>query len=371
MRILYINDSLAVWGGLERILVEKVNYLAEKYGYDVYMITCDQGNHIIPYQVSPMVTIIDLDICFFREYNYSGFKRLFIKYKLRSQYRERLKEQLYSIKPNIIVCARLHLMGILNQVKGQIPLVVESHSLCRAYKFEVSGRVKTIIEKLYSYQVRKAQLLVALTYGDANDWMKITRNVVVIPNFVHLNNSGKYSDLKSKKALFVGRFSKQKDIGILFKIWEVVNQKHSDWQLHIYGGYGDDYEQLMYKYKKTSSCVIIHEPTPMIFDAYLNSSMLLLTSVYEPFGLVLPEAMSCGLPVISFNCPYGPSDIIKDGIDGFLVKERNVLEYANRVCQLIENSSLRTRMGQAAAVTSQRYRADLIMPIWKQLFEKL
>jgi glycosyltransferase involved in cell wall biosynthesis len=262
-------------------------------------------------------------------------------------------------------------MGILNQVKGQIPLVVESHSLCRAYKFEVSGRVKTIIEKLYSYQVRKAQLLVALTYGDANDWMKITRNVVVIPNFVHLNNSGKYSDLKSKKALFVGRFSKQKDIGILFKIWEVVNQKHSDWQLHIYGGYGDDYEQLMYKYKKTSSCVIIHEPTPMIFDAYLNSSMLLLTSVYEPFGLVLPEAMSCGLPVISFNCPYGPSDIIKDGIDGFLVKERNVLEYANRVCQLIENSSLRTRMGQAAAVTSQRYRADLIMPIWKQLFEKL
>ena len=103
----------------------------------------------------------------------------------------------------------------------------------------------------------------------------------------------------------------------------------------------------------------------------IRSSMLLLTSVYEPFGLVMPEAMSCGLPVVAFDCPYGPADIITDGVDGFLVKNRDINEFADRVCQLIENKELRMRMGQATIKSAQRYRADLIMPKWKDLFEQL
>ena len=99
--------------------------------------------------------------------------------------------------------------------------------------------------------------------------------------------------------------------------------------------------------------------------------MLLLTSLFEPFGLVLPEAMSCGLPVVSFDCPYGPADIITDGVDGFLIKNRDVQAFADRVCQLIEDKELRVRMGQAAIKSSQRYRADVIMPKWKELFERL
>ena len=99
--------------------------------------------------------------------------------------------------------------------------------------------------------------------------------------------------------------------------------------------------------------------------------MLLLTSRYEPFGMVLPEAMSCGLPVIAFDCPYGPSDIITDGVDGFLVKGRDMKAFADKVCILIENEELRRKMGQIGIKTSDRYRMDDIMPLWKKLFEYL
>ena len=108
-----------------------------------------------------------------------------------------------------------------------------------------------------------------------------------------------------------------------------------------------------------------------MIEEYKKHSILLVTSIFEPFGLILPEAMSCGLPVVSFDCPYGPADIITNGVDGFLVKNRDVNEFADRVCQLIENRELRVRMGQAAVKSAQRYRADLIMPKWKELFERL
>ena len=99
--------------------------------------------------------------------------------------------------------------------------------------------------------------------------------------------------------------------------------------------------------------------------------MLLLTSIYEPFGLVMPEAMSCGLPVVAFDCPYGPADIITDGVDGFLIRNRDVRAFADRVCQLIEDEALRRQMGQKAIVSAQRYAPERIMPLWKELFESL
>ena len=96
-----------------------------------------------------------------------------------------------------------------------------------------------------------------------------------------------------------------------------------------------------------------------------------MTSLYEPFGLVLPEAMSCGLPVVAFDCPYGPADIITDGVDGFLVKNRDIDAFVDKVCLLIENKDLRRQMGQNGIASSQRYRADIIMPKWIKLFKQL
>ena len=130
-------------------------------------------------------------------------------------------------------------------------------------------------------------------------------------------------------------------------------------------------EQLLPIIKEMNANIIVHEPTQHIFDRYLESSIFLLTSRFEPFGLVIPEAMSCGLPVVVFDCPYGPADIITDGKDGFLVKNRDITEFADKVCLLMENPGLRKTMGLAGIQSSQRYDASLIMPKWKDLFEQL
>ena len=219
--------------------------------------------------------------------------------------------------------------------------------------------------------MRKAAIAVALTQGDAAEWRKLTPCVCVIPNVVHLNDSGLYSDCTAKSAIFVGRFSKQKDVGSLLHIWKFVHERHPDWCLHIYGGYGEEQDSILKEIKQMDANIQVHEATSDIMEKYLESSILLLTSIYEPFGLVLPEAMSCGLPVVAFDCPYGPADIITDEVDGFLAKSGDIKYYVDKVCFLLENEALRQKMGRAGQQTSLRYDASRVMPMWKNMFEQI
>jgi glycosyltransferase involved in cell wall biosynthesis len=214
-------------------------------------------------------------------------------------------------------------------------------------------------------------MIVALTEGDALEWNNFTQNVCVIPNIVHLNETNHFSDCHSKSVIFVGRYSYQKDINSLLRIWELVHRRHSDWTLHIFGGFGNQQLAFRQEIERMGANVMMHQPTTSIDEEYQKSSMLLMTSRFEPFGLVLPEAMSCGLPVVAFNCPYGPADIISDGEDGFLIKNRDINDYVEKVCLLMENEDMRIKMGQAGVLSSQRFKASNIMPQWIQLFSQL
>ena len=360
MKVLFITDAFAVWGGMERVLTDKMNYLSEYYGYDVILMTINQGHHSIPFPLHSQIKHIDLDVRMHQQYDYCGVSRLLKRCQLGHLLFDKLKDALFQVKADIIVCVKLDFVGILNKVRGDVPLIVESHTLCNAEQIEKSGWLRRLHVRSFKRQVRKANVVVSLTEGDANDWQKYNRQISVIPNIVHLNNSDNLSRHNEKRVIFVGRNSKQKDINSLLHVWSIVHSRHSDWVLDIWG---DD------TFKAPG--VNAHKPVLNIMDQYCNSSILLLTSLFEPFGLVFPEAMSCGLPVVAFDCPYGPADIITDGVDGFLVKNRDINEFADRVCQLIEDKELRVRMGQAAIKSAQRYRADFIMPKWKNLFEQL
>ena len=360
MRLLYVTDAFAVWGGMERVLADKMNYLSERYGYDVVLMTVNQGDHTVPFSLNPRINHIDLGVRLHQQYEYRGVKRFLIHRQLVTQLKDKMRNALQQIDANVIICAKLDFVGVLDEVRGSTPLIVESHTLCRADNYEKSGLLRRIHTWEYKRQVKKTDVVVALTAGDAKDWREYNRNVCVIPNVVHINQTDNYSDCTEKRIVFVGRFSKQKDFDSLLKIWSKVYSRHSDWILDIYTD-GEIH----------TPGVRVFKPIANIMEKYCNSSILLLTSLFEPFGLVLPEAMSCGLPVVSFDCPYGPADIITDGVDGFLIKNRDVNEFANRVCQLIEDRELRVRIGQAAVKSAQHYRADLIMPKWKELFERL
>lgn len=370
MRILYVTDALAVWGGIERVLSDKMNYLVQEYGYEIYVVTADQGDHPIPFPLDKSIHVKDMNIRFHQQYKYNGIKRFFKYRELEQLYKTRLKYYISEIRPNVISCIRDGYASSVLDIKGNIPVIFESHAMYRDVEYENATLTHRFITYLKRRKFRKLDMLVALTQGDADEWKRVCRHVCVIPNVVHLNESGKYSLCKSKNVVLAGRFDLQKDQTSMLLIWSKVQQQHPDWVLNMYGN-GElkvFCEQYVIRRKLN---VHIYSAVPDIFEKYLEASMLVMSSLYEPFGLVLAEAMSCGLPVVAFDCPYGPADIINNGVDGFLVEDRNVDAFAERVCQLIENEQLRVKMGKAAVLSAQRYKTELIMPMWKQLFEQL
>ena len=370
MKVLYVIDSIAVYGGIERVLVHKINCLVGLNNYEISLIRIYQGNHKLTYSIAPSVNQIDLQIPIHQQYEYSGFRRLFKRFQLKRRLKYSLKKILKEYRPEIIVCVKLDFVGVLIGLKGSTPLIVESHTLCKIEQLEGLGWLRRMYLKSLKRCIRNADAVVSLTEGDATEWRTISNKVCVIPNVVNLNKSGCYSSCEQKSVIYVGRFSYQKDIDSLLQIWDIVHQHHSDWRLDIYGD-GELRDYYIDKIRAMDANIFVFEPTREINVKYCEHSLLLLTSLYEPFGLVLPEAMSYGLSVVSFDCPYGPADIITDGVDGFLIKNRDIQAFADRVCQLMEDEELRRRMGQNGIVSSQRYRADVIMPKWINLFEKL
>ena len=371
MRILYVYSAWAIWGGIERVLIDKMNYLADTEGYEIYTLTYDQGTNPIPFPLSSKVIYRDLNVRLYHHYRYHGLKKYYYKYKLQKLLVKRLQSEILEIMPDVIVCPRVDLLSYILKAKGRIPLVYESHSSYKWIAMEKKGLVWFFRQHYYNRLVKKVQMVVSLTEGDALEWRKITNHVSVIPNVVKLNYSGQYSNCQSKSVIFVGRLSLQKDVHSLLRIWSIVHKRFPEWQLHIYGDRGEETESIVHALEQISANIYLHEPTSQIFDKYLDSSMLLSTSLYEPFGLVLPEAMSCGLPVVAFDCPYGPSEIITDGVDGFLIRNRDLQEFAQKVCLLIENQEMRLQMGRAGIQSARRYEASQILPMWKTLFRQL
>ncbi len=370
MNVLYVTDALAVWGGIEKILYCKSKVLTKQFGYNVRILTTNQGSHPFPFLFPDAVTCVDLGLNIHHQYQLNIFQRFFFLLKIKKLFKRRLREQIDDFGADVVVLITLNYAKIICDVVKDIPWIFESHSSFYSEKFENKSVLFRLNNHINKSCLQRATRIVALTYKDAENWRRINSNTTVIPNFVQVNEKATYSDGLSLHIIFVGRFTFQKDISSLLEIWKIVNSKHPEWVLDIYGE-GELKDYYSKKIKQLNINIVIHQPETTILQRYCESSMLLLTSFYEPFGLVLPEAMSCGLPVVSFDCPYGPADIITDGVDGFLIKNRDIQEFANRVCQLIEDKELRQRMGQAAIKSAQRYRADVIMPKWKALFEQI
>lgn len=370
MRVLYVFHSLAQWGGIERILVDKMNFLASMLGYEVYLLTTDQGANPLPFQLTSGVHYKDLDIRFYQRYRFHGLGRLMKTYQLKSRFRRLLYEHLQIVKPNVIVCTTSTYidLDVLAQIKGAIPLVVESHSICQR-TFGQGGLPRFYKDFLLKRALKKAELVVSLTEQDAIDWRRCGLKTCVIPNMVQLNQDV-CSDLCQRHVIFVGRLDYQKRPLAMIHIWQRVFANFPDWHLDIYGE-GELSKEIERMVTVLGMNIHVHQPTAQIFEAYRQSSILASTSLFEPFGLVIPEAMSCGLPIVAFDSPYGPSEIITDGVDGFLVKNGDEKAFADCLSRLMADKSLRQHMGLAASQTAQRYSAEHIMPQWKSLFEHI
>ena len=370
MKIVYIVRIFAIWGGLERVWTDKMNALSEIPGNEVYLVTTDQGDHKLPYPLNTSIRHIDLDIRFVKQYRYNGLRRYWVYLGLIRLFKKQMKALLESEKPDVLVSNASEFADFLIKCKDDIPLVVESHGTFDRPFHMQKMTITNHIKRYFHYKaLSKADRIVALTHGDAEQWKRINPNVSIIPNIVTMNETDTYSNGEAKRVIFVGRLDSQKGYQYLDAIWKLVEERHPDWRLDIYGE-GTDLKENLGMIPKGKN-VYTHGQTLDILDKYKESSILILTSVYEPFGLVMPEAMSCGLPVVAFDCPYGPSEIISDGKDGFLIDCYDVEVFANKTCMLIEDNILRKQMRQYAIQSALRFKKEKIMPQWNALFESL
>ena len=170
----------------------------------------------------------------------------------------------------------------------------------------------------------------------------------------------------------MGRLNEQKGYEYLIDAWTIVSKRHPDWILNAYGS-GEIKEQLQMRIdeKGVSNSLILNDPTSDIIDKYLESSIYIMSSRFEGFPMVLLEAMSCGLPCVSFDCPNGAKDLIVDGKNGFLVDYLNIERLADRICDLIENDFERKRMGRTAKEEVKKYLPDAVMFLWGDVFSKM
>ena len=122
---------------------------------------------------------------------------------------------------------------------------------------------------------------------------------------------------------------------------------------------------------KIDKQVFFHPPERNIEEKYAESSIFVLSSRYEGFGMVLIEAMNFGIPCVSFNCNYGPSDIIKDGEDGFLIKNGDEKDFAQKLQELMIDENLRKEMGKKARKNVGRFLPENVVKKWDELFKSL
>ena len=361
MRIVYVVENITGVGGLQRILIDKMNYLAEHTMHEIVLMTVWHMDREPHFPISPAVRYVRLNV---------PRSMAFLPLALW-----RFRKHIRKLNPDVTI--QLRAVGaFLTLFSGwHGPTIVEMHSARQAQNHRW----------LYPMLERKADVIVCLTNGDARNYPH-ARRVEVIPNFSTLppqvENRGGALILNSeflisnslppqgegrggafpcegrggapKHVVWMGRDCPEKNLPRLRRIWSEVQKTHPDWTLDI------------------------HHHTSDVVSAYANGSIFVLTSNAEGMPMTLLEAQQMGLPVVAFDCPYGPADIIMDGETGYLIpltvngseQEADKL-FVDRLTYLMDHPDIRSKMGIAAQRASQRFNKERIMNQWLKLFAEI
>lgn len=380
MKIAYILSSFFAKAGTERILSDKMNYLANRYGYDITFITYEQGNHPMAFSLDKRIRVIDLNTRFFPLYKLNPVRRVIAKSFQKRKLKSKLHDVLSVVNPDFVVLTTYDFDKFGSILTLPYRFVIESHICISDVRQEF--RQHNVILKLFGKYLdsihfktmNKADALVSLTSADKTNWEKhVNIPIFVIPNLVTVypNDISCYSE-RSNRIICVGRLTRQKGFDYLIKAWALIANKYPGWKIDIFGsGDLEDFLIQMIDNYNLKESITINKPTSNIFEEYDRSSIYVLSSRYEGFGLVLLEAMSFGIPCISFNCPHGPSDIITNGEEGILVPVGDINKLADSIEWMITHKEERERMSQNSRKKVKKFLAENIMPQWVELFNKI
>lgn len=375
LKLVYLTPALYMAGGVERVLTLKANYFAEHFGYDVTIILTEGKGKSPFYPLSERIKVVNLNIGFEQLWNCSFLKKIFVYLKKQRQYKKALTAELMKLCPDITVSLLRREINFLIGIKDGSKKIGELHVNRLNYRnFEANDTnfIKQLFAKLWMFslvkQLKRLDRFVVLTEEDMLAWPEL-QNVSVIPDPLSFVPTAQ-SSLSVKRVIAVGRYVYQKGFDLLLQAWAKIERQCPDWLLVVYGD-GDraPYEQMMRNLGIDTSRCLLNGPTTDIQREYVNSSLFVFTSRFEGFGMVLVEAMACGLPVVSFACPCGPKDIVRDGEDGFLVENGNIDELVQQLMKLMVDHRLRTAFARHAQQNAQRFNIEQTALRWKSVFE--
>lgn len=364
-------------GGVERVLTIKANYFADVLNYDISIILTDGKDFPLYYPLSERIKVVNLDINFEELWSCSFLKKVIVYLKKQRKFKKRLTAELMAIRPDITISLLRREINFISKIHDGSKKIGELHVNRTNYRNFESGD-SNIIKNLFSIfwmkslvsHLQKLDRFIVLTEEDKQNWPEI-QHIEVIPNPLAFKVDQK-SDLTSKRVIAVGRYVYQKGFDLLLKAWSIVEKRNKDWNLVVFGqGSRDSYEKMIDDLKIEKKRCHLLGPTNDIKKEYLDSSIFVFSSRFEGFGMVLVEAMSCGLPCISFDCPCGPKDIISDGVDGLLVPNGDVEQLADKLSELISHPDEISRLSESALLKADSYSMDSISLRWRSMFDSL
>lgn len=379
MKISYIIKSVANFGGTERIIVDKINYLAGM-GFDVSIITYEQGFHDIVFELDSTIKHYDINTRFFTLGNNLLFSKMKKYHSMKNLFKERLNSIMKEINPDIIITTTysLKILKQINEIAKSLntKVILESHcifkSILRHYDFDKNSPkfyLWFVFDLLSLRNVKYVDIIVTLTTDDAKKWNRYNKTIV-IPNAVKMsllrnNNTTKY------RIISAGRLEYEKGFDMLIKAIKLA-ELPDRWHVDIFGS-GTEKNNLikLIKDQKLNNLIAINEPINNIYEEYSKSDFFVLSSRKEGFGLVLAESMSVGTPCVAFNCDYGPKDIITNNINGLLAAPNDINDLSRKINWMINHQKERIIMAKNGLEKVQEFKIDSIMKKWILLFNDI
>lgn len=376
--IVYCTPALYSAGGTERVVTMKANFFAESLGYDVSIILTE-GYGMSPFfPLSEKVHVINLNLGFEELWEKPFWVKVLLYLKKQYRYKKRLRAELIRISPDITISTLRREINFINGIDDGSVKIGELHLSRADFRGSSSGNPNVLSRWFHAWwrrrsvtSLRKLGKFVTLTDKAMSEWPELS-NTIMIPDPLTLDVNVLSTLQKLKRVIAIGRYAYEKGYDLLLRAWALVEKKYPDWSLDVFGmGNRQPYEQLLAELNLNPGKCQLHGALSDVKKEYQNGSILVLPSRTEGFGLVLLEAMAFGIPVVAFDCGSGPSSIISDGENGFLVRSFDIKDFAERMMQLMEDDGLRRTMGSNGIQKAQQYTIDKIGLQWKQLFDEL
>lgn len=237
-----------------------------------------------------------------------------------------------------------------------------------------------VLNMINSFIEKKMAGIIVLTESDKQTYVNLgvkKEKLSKIYNWIDeklLKNTLREYSINSKQIIIVGRIDYQKGYEYLVEVAKLVFEKHHDWQWHIYGDGEAEYKNKiidLIKQNNLQNHIILQGNHSDIYYLYQDYSFYVMTSRYEGLPMVLLEAKAKKLPIVSFDINSGPSDIVRDGIDGFLIEPFDCNAMADKICELIENPEIRQKFSDNAHGNIDKFRKEKIIKQWCDLIENI